>query len=66
MSLRLDLLADNSSGEQTLHINCCEEGLHLTLTGEYRDEDIQIDFEPLGKHDIDLLIKVLTSYKERL
>ena len=48
MILRLDLLADNSSGEQTLHIDCGEDGLHLTLTGEYRDEDIQIDFNPPG------------------
>lgn len=66
MSLRLYLLADNSSGEQTLHIDCGEDGLHLTLTGKYQEEDIQIDFDPLGKPDLDLLIRVLTSYKERL
>ena len=66
MSLALGLLANNSNGVHILHMDCEEEGLHLTLTGDYRGEDIQIDFDTLDKEDLDLFIKVLTSHKERL
>lgn len=64
MPLTFDLIANNSSGEQKLHFTR-DEGtgeLFLTLTGEYKYEDIQIDFEPISKGDVADLIYLLKKY----
>ena len=59
MSLLFGLVADNSSGKQFLHIHKDDDGTHLTLTGDYDDQDIQIDFESLSAGEVDSLIHFL-------
>lgn len=59
--LSISIKARNSSGLQHLYIDTEEDGHFLTLVGRYKDEYMQIDFEPLTDKDIKDFINLLQS-----
>lgn len=62
---RFSLTAKNSSGHQVLYIDLdhedLDDGVALTLAGEYEGEQIQIDFNPIDRTLFDCILKALTK-----
>lgn len=62
MALIFGVTANNSNGLSFLHFDKTEDGLGLTLTGKYKGEDIQIDFDELNQSEIEDLIMMLQKH----
>ena len=62
MAIIFGLKASNSSGNQLLHFNKANNGLHLTLTGDFKGDNIQIDFDELNQEDLEDFISLLSKY----
>jgi len=63
----ISLQAKNSSGEQTLWIDKFDDGTYkFTLTGYYRDKDIQIDFDYLEADEFREFIAKLYKLSKKI
>ncbi len=60
----IKLKAENSSGEQLLFLDKqSSTEVSLTLVGEYREENIQIDFDTLSEKQSKKLMKLFKALK---
>lgn len=66
MALQLNLKAKNSNGDHKLIFDYENEEINATLTGEYKGENIQIDFDPIGEDELDDLIGYLSIKKSHI
>jgi len=65
-SLDITLKADNSNGKQELHLTAQDDFFFFTLTGRYKGESIQIDFDETPKEqleDFKLMIEMILQVK---
>ena len=51
-SLNFEMYARNSSGTQKLYLNMDSEEPFFTLVGDYKGEDIQIDFNVTSRTNL--------------
>jgi hypothetical protein len=67
MALSFSLTAKNSSGKQSLFITSDKENneVNFTLVGEYQNNPIQIDFDPINQEDYQELVDYLNILKSR-
>lgn len=64
--LTIGLTAKNSNGVQRLFFDKSDEGeYYFTLTGEYKGQQIQIDFEELTGEDVEDLIYLIRARKPK-
>lgn len=68
MALQFNLKAKNSNGKHGLIFDADyhNEEIHVCLTGEYKGEAIQIDFDPISEDDLDDLIEYLNIKKGKM
>jgi len=60
----IKLKAENSSGKQLLFLDKqSPTEVSLTLVGEYREENIQIDFDALSEKQSKKLVKLFKALK---
>ncbi len=55
MELDIELKAKNSSGDQRLFLACDRGEYSFTLTGQYRGQGIQIDFDVMKRPELEEL-----------
>jgi hypothetical protein len=67
MALSFSLTAKNSSGKQSLFITSDKETneINFTLVGEYQNNPIQVDFDPINQEDYQELVDYLNILKSR-
>lgn len=61
----IKLKAANSSGSQTLELMKSKNRYIFTLYGDYRGDNIQIDFDELTENQLDDIITMCTLIKEQ-
>lgn len=62
------LTADNSSGKQQLYLTKNENGMWFTLCGNYRGDEIQIDFNDSSVEELEELktmIEIMIESKQK-
>ena len=64
--LTIGLTAKNTNGAQRLFFDKSDEGgYYFTLVGEYKEQQIQIDFEELTGEDVEDLIYLIRARKPK-
>ena len=65
-NLKVSLKASNSSGEQLMHFTVGEGEVMISITGDYRGSEMQVDFNGLGKYELMGLIAALEVSMKQL
>ncbi len=58
------LTADNSSGNQKLYLTRQDDEMWFTLAGEYKNENIQIDFNNIDRDELKELRDMIDIFLE--